>query len=229
MAGACGGTLKDRQNRGDANRMGLRKQQKLDRSRRILKIARSRFHNEGYEAVTIESIAAEAGLSAVTNYYGSKAYLLLELVRESDVRLIEKLHALKGDLPEEMIDGVAEFGTIMRYHAMTYLTKPTWREVLVASILQGGAQFGTSYRRLDGALIDIMTELVRIYQQRGTLNPDINARTFAETLFEMQNIRFFLFIADDNQDEEEAEIWFRRDLSVIFADKSPHTIPKGKS
>jgi len=148
--------------------MGLRKQQKLDRSRRILKIARSRFHNEGYEAVTIESIAAEAGLSAVTiyNYYGSKANLLLELVRESDVRLIEKLHALKGDLPEEMIDGVAEFGTIMRYHAMTYLTKPTWREVLVASILQGGAQFGTSYRRLDGALIDIMTELRAPSQKR---------------------------------------------------------------
>lgn len=211
--------------------MGLRKQQKLDRSMRILEIARARFHNEGYDSVTIESIAAEAGLSAVTiyNYYGSKANLLLELVRESDVRLIEKLRELTSDLPEDMIDGVSRFGSIMRHHAMNYLAKRTWREVLAASILQGGSQFGITYRSLDRALIDIMTELVETYQKRGTLNPEIDARTFANTLYEMQNIRFFLFISDENQDEEDAEIQFRRDLSVIFADKSPHGAPEGKA
>lgn len=192
---------------------------------RMLEIARTRFHKEGYDAVTIDSIAAEAGLSAVTiyNYYGSKANLLLELVRESDVRLIEMLRELIGDLPEDMIDGVSRFGRIMRHHAMTYLAKPTWREVLAASILQGGTQFGITYRSLDRALVDIMTELVESYQNRGTLNPEIDARSFANTLYEMQNIRFFLFISDDNQDEEDAEILFRRDLSVIFADKSPHS------
>ncbi|MEQ8931887.1 MAG: TetR/AcrR family transcriptional regulator [Silicimonas sp.] len=205
--------------------MGLRKQQKLDRSMRILEIARTRFHKEGYDTVTIESIAAEAGLSAVTiyNYYGSKANLLLELVRESDVRLIEKLRELISDLPEAMIDSVSRFGSIMRHHAMTYLAKPTWREVLAASILQGGTQFGITYRSLDRALVDIMTELVETYQKRGTLNPEIDARSFANTLYEMQNIRFFLFISDDNQDEADAEILFRRDLSVIFADKSPQS------
>lgn len=198
---------------------------------RILEIARTRFHNEGYDAVTIESIAAEAGLSAVTiyNYYRSKANLLLELVRESDVRLIEKLRALSRDLPEDMIDGVSQFGIIMRRHAMDYLAKRTWREVLAASILQGGTQFGITYRSLDSALIDIMTELVETYQQRGTLNPEIDARSFADMLFEMQNIRFFLFISDDDQDEKDAEIQFRRDLSVIFADKSPQTAPEGKT
>lgn len=209
--------------------MGLRKQQKLDRSMRILESARTRFQNEGYDAVTIESIAADAGVSAVTvyNYYGTKANLLLELVRESDVRLIEQLRALTEDLPENMIDAVARFGSIMRHHAMNYLAKPTWREVVAASILQGGSQFGVTYRSLDNTLTDIMTELVETYQSRGALNCEIRARAFAEMLFEMQNIRFFLFVSDDNQDEDGADAQFRRDLSVIFAEKSPHDAPKG--
>lgn len=209
--------------------MGLRKQQKLDRAKRILEVARTRFQNEGYDSVTIESIAAEAELSAVTiyNYYGTKANLLLELVRESDVRLLAQLRVLTDDLPEEMIDAVAEFGRIMRHHAMTYLAKRTWREVLAASILQGGTQFGTTYRELDHALTDVMAKLVLSYQRRGTLCRKIDARAFADTLYEMQNIRFFLFISDDTQDEEDADIRFRKDLGVIFSAKTPEAYLRG--
>ena len=211
--------------------MGLRKQQKLDRSKRILEVARTRFQNEGYDSVTIESIATEAELSAVTiyNYYGTKANLLLELVKESDVRLIAQLRALTDDLPEQMIDAVARFGAIMRHHAMTYLAKRTWREVLAASILQGGSQFGTTYRDLDRALTVVMTKLVLSYQRRGTLSRKIDARAFADTLYEMQNIRFFLFISNDAQDEEDADIRFRKDLNAIFADKKPETHLRGIS
>src|SRR5690606_36656692 len=95
---------------GGTARVGLRRQQKLDRSKRILEVARTRFQNEGYEAVTVESIAAEVGVSAVTiyNYYSTKANLLLELVRESDVRLVAQLRALTDDLPMDIVDAVAE-------------------------------------------------------------------------------------------------------------------------
>lgn len=211
--------------------MGLRRQQKLDRSNRILEVARTRFQSEGYDSVTIESIAAEAELSAVTiyNYYGTKANLLLELVKESDVRLLAQLRALTDDLPDDIVDAVAKFGKIMRHHAMTYLAKSTWREVLAASILQGGGQFGTTYRALDRALVVVMAKLVLSYQRRGTLCRRIDARAFADTLYEMQNIRFFLFISDHTQDEEEADIRFRRDLGLIFADKAPLKILRGKS
>ncbi|WP_272003138.1 TetR/AcrR family transcriptional regulator [Roseovarius sp. ZX-A-9] len=211
--------------------MGLRRQQKLERSKRILEVARTRFQTEGYESVTIESIAAEAGLSAVTiyNYYGTKANLLLELVKESDERLLAQLRALTDDLPDDIVDAVAQFGKIMRHHAMTYLTKSTWREVLAASILQGAGQFGTTYRALDRALVVVMAKLVLSYQRRGTLSRSIDARAFADTLFEMQNIRFFLFISDHTQEEEEADKRFRRDLGLIFADKAPQKNLRGKS
>ena len=201
--------------------VSLRKRQKMDRSNRILEVARTRFQNEGYGAVTIESIAAQAGVSAVTvyNYYETKANLLLALVKESDARLIAQLNCLVNELPDEICDAVAEFGRIMRGHAMTYLAKSTWREVLAASILEGGKQFGNTYRNLDQALIDLMSVLVKAYQCRGTLSRDLDADTLADTLFEMQNIRFFLFISDEDQTEEDADLRFRRDVSVIFADK----------
>jgi len=201
--------------------LSLRKRQKLDRSKRILEVARTRFQNEGYGKVTIESIAAEADVSAVTvyNYYETKANLLLALVKESDVRLISQLNCLIDELPIDIRDAVASFGQIMRRHAITYLTKSTWREVLAASILEGGKQFGHTYRDLDRTLIELMLVLVKAYQRRGTLSGDIDSDTLADTLFAVQNIRFFLFISDENQTEEDANTLFQRDISVIFADK----------
>ena len=199
----------------------LRKLQKQDRSNRILEVARTRFQNEGYGSVTIESIAAEAAVSAVTvyNYYETKANLLLALVKESDDRLIAQLNELADNLPNDIRDAVAEFGRIMRAHAMTYLAKSTWREVLAASILEGGKQFGATYRNLDQALIDLMSVMVKSYQGRGIVSRDIDADKLADTLFEMQNIRFFLFISDDTQSVEEADLRFRGDIAVIFAEK----------
>ena len=102
---------------------------------------------------------------------------------------------------------------------MTYLAKSTWREVLAASILEGGKQFGHTYRDLDRTLIELMLVLVKAYQRRGTLSGDIDSDTLADTLFAVQNIRFFLFISDENQTEEDANTLFQRDISVIFADK----------
>ncbi|WP_299846169.1 TetR/AcrR family transcriptional regulator [uncultured Roseovarius sp.] len=200
---------------------GLRERQKIDRSNRILDVARDRFQSEGYDAVTIESIAADANVSAVTvyNYYGTKANLLLALVKESDERLIAQLRALTESLPLDIREAVAEFGQIMRRHAMTYLTKRTWREVIASSILQGGRQFGQTYQALDRVLIGIMADIMVIYQQQGSLTPEIEAAGFADTLFEMQNIRFFQFVSDDDQGEATADQIFRRDVWAIFATK----------
>jgi len=200
---------------------GLRQRQKNDRSKRILEIARKRFQTQGYDAVTIDSIAAEASLSAVTvyNYYGSKPGLLLALVKESDVRLIAQLQSLIDDLPDDIRDAVARFGHIMRCHALKYLTKPTWRQVLAASIIDGNANFGRTYVALDEVLIRLMSELAAIYQTRGSLISTIDPNIFGSTLFGMQNMRFFQFITDDALDDAQVDTLFRCDLEVIFTAK----------
>jgi len=200
---------------------GLRERQKNDRSKRILEIARKRFQTQGYDAVTIDSIAAEADVSAVTvyNYFGSKPGLLLALVKESDVRLIAQLQTLVDDLPDDIREAVAQFGRIMRRHALKYLTKPTWRQVLASSIIEGNANFGQTYVALDEVLIQLMSRLVTIYQTRGTLITAIDPETFGNTLFGMQNMRFFQFITDDNLEDEQVDTRFRCDLEAIFTAK----------
>lgn len=198
---------------------GLRERQKARRLQRILEVARARFRREGYEKVTIDSIAEEAEVSAVTvyNYYGTKAGLLLALVKESDDLLIAQLRRLIDALPADPREAIARFGQIMRHHALTYLTKPTWREVLAASIIEGGSEFGRTYAALDRVLIGLMADLVAAYQARQVLPAELDNEAFGDTLFGIQNIRFFQFIADDDLDDAEVDRLFRADIAGIFA------------
>lgn len=196
---------------------GLREKQKADRRNRILAVAKARFQADGYAAVTVEAIAKEADLSAVTvyNYYDSKAGLLLALVRESDQLLIRQLNAMIAEKPTDFIDSVARFGQTLRRHAMSYLTKPTWREVLAASIHEGSSEFGRIYMDLDRVLIKLMRSMIRDFQDRGIIARAADDEALADCLFSLQNIRFFQFIADDSIDDKNADRRFRADLSAL--------------
>jgi AcrR family transcriptional regulator len=197
--------------------VGLREEQKASRRQSILEIARVKFESEKYADVTIEAIAAEAKLSPVTvyNYFGNKAGLLLALVSESDELLIAQLEAMIREDPGNLIESVARFGQILRQHAMSYLSKQTWREVLAASIQFGSQDFGRSYAELDQVLIELMGSLIENLQSNGFLAKNIDRAALANTLFSLQNIRFFQFIADDNISNEMIDRTFRADLAGL--------------
>lgn len=185
---------------------GLRERQKASRRKLILDVAKKKFQTAGYSNVTIEEIANQSDLSAVTvyNYFGSKARLLLELVSESDIRLIKKLDELIQTPPKDLITSVSEFGQILRQHAMSYLEKSTWREVISASIHEGSREFGKTYAQLDDALIKKMEELILALQSRRHISAEVDATALADCLFSMQNARFVQFIANDAISNEES-------------------------
>jgi len=206
---------------------GLRERQRQERTRRILDVARARFRKEGYDAVTIDSIAQGADVSAVTvyNYYGSKAGLLLALVEESDGLQIAQLQAIIDDPGPDIADAVARFGQVLRRHALTYLTKPTWRQVLAASIIEGSSAFGRTYTALDAVLIQLMGDLVKVYQDSGVLACSVDADDLGNTLFSLQNMRFFQFIADDEITDAAVDAQFRRDLEGLFGMDLANAMP----
>lgn len=197
--------------------MGLRERQKANRRNRILDVAKMRFQTDGYAATTVEQIAKEADVSVVTvyNYYDSKAGLLLALVRESDQLLIRQLKTMIARKPVDLIDSVASFGQILRGHAMSYLTKSTWREVLSSSIHEGSGEFGRTYTALDDILVDLMQSMVQKFQEHGIVPTAVDSRHLADCLFSLQNIRFFQFIADDDLGDEEINGRLRNDLSAL--------------
>jgi AcrR family transcriptional regulator len=202
---------------GDMALMGLRERQKANRRERILEVAKARFQTDGYAPTTIEMIARDADVSAVTvyNYFDTKAGLLLALVSESDQLLIRQLKAMIAREPTDIIDAVATFGQILRRHAMRYLEKSTWREVLSASIQEGSSDFGRTYLELDRVLIELMRAMIVTFQKRGLILESVDSEALADCLFSLQNIRFFQFIADDNSDDEDIDRRLRTDLAAL--------------
>ncbi len=193
---------------------GLRERQKISRRTRILDTAKEKFQTAGYSNVKIEDIAHASEVSAVTvyNYFGSKAGLLLALVGESDVLLIEKIDDLINEKHDGIIPAVQKFGRILRRHAMAYLQKPTWREVIAASIQEGSREFGKTYTRLDAVLIEKMEDLLVALQNDNKLGQGVSTKSLADCLFSLQNIRFFQFVADDTISNEEVDNKFKGDL-----------------
>lgn len=196
---------------------GLRQRQKASRHARILEVARTYFQANGFANVTIEEIARDSDLSVATvyNYFGTKAGILLALVSESDEILLAELDAMIRTHRGSLVPAVLEFGRILRRHAITYLQKPTWREILSASIQDGSGEFGRTYVGLDRVLIGKLGKLIRLLQARGSVSAQVNADMLADCLFSLQNIRFFQFIADDDVSEEMADTVFRQDLEQL--------------
>ncbi len=195
----------------------LRERQKASRRARILNVSRKRFQEIGYTDVKIEDIAADSEVSAATvyNYFGTKAGILLALVGESDTILNQRLDELIQSWTGELVPAVLEFGRILRRHAMSYLQKPTWREVIAESILEGSGDFGQTYSALDDVLVGKMEKLIISLQQQGTVSRKVNPVALANCLFSLQNIRFFQFIADDKINLEESDGQFRQDLEQL--------------
>lgn len=196
---------------------GLRQRKKASSRARILKVARTRFQNEGYSNVTIEHIAQESDLSPATvyNYFGSKAGILLGLVGESDDILVAEIDEMFAAHRGGLVSAMLAFGRILRRHAISYLQKPTWREVLSATIQDGSGEFGKAYQSLDKVLITKLAAMIWNLRDRGDVSASVDPDALADCLFSLQNIRFFQFIADDTVSLDMADEAFRRDLEQL--------------
>ncbi|WP_417674343.1 TetR/AcrR family transcriptional regulator [Roseibium sp.] len=197
----------------------LRERQKESRRRKILQAARKQLVANGFEATTIETIAEEAEVSAVTvyNYYGTKTGLLLALVSESDTLLLERMQELLETPSETIVDTFSAFAEVIRQHALSFLTKPVWRQVIAASIIEGDSQFGRSYAQLDRELARQLTKILEKLRDRGGLGADTNLDVLGDCLFQLQNARFLQFVSSDDMTNEAVDRYLREDMEALMA------------
>ena len=197
---------------------GLREHQKAGRRKRMLDAARRHFLESGFEAATIEAIAETAELSAVTvyNYYGTKRGLLLALVGQSDDILIGKINDFIADPPDDPLEAIAGVSAVIRDHALGYLDKPIWRQVIATSVIEGGSDFGRGYAALDRALGGLMGSLLDTLGRRGALSAMSDSTAAGETLFKLQNARFVEFMADDAVSANEMDRRVRGDIALVL-------------
>ncbi|MFZ2100396.1 MAG: TetR/AcrR family transcriptional regulator [Oricola sp.] len=197
----------------------LRERQKSNRRRNILQAARDQFSSNGFDATTIEMIAERAEVSSVTiyNYYGTKTGLLLALVAESDTLLTERIDAILSDSPDDIVEAFALFAATIRDHALSFLTKPVWRQVIAASIIEGNSHFGRAYARLDRELARQLSLILGKLQERGQLKSGSNVDILGESLFHLQNARFIQFISIDELKNETVDRYLREDIAALLS------------
>jgi len=198
--------------------IGLRERQKEDRRARIIAAARQLFAEAGLENITIEAIAEIAGVSGVTvhNYYGTKSGVLLALVAESDRELLETLSRDLAGQPEDVIDLVLRFFSIICEHARTHLDKAVWRQVISASVSDTESRFGKLYHALDDRLAQVLIREIERLRRLGRLALPSDPTHLGWALFNLQNARFIEFIASEEVDPAQALRDLRNDLNALM-------------
>lgn len=89
----------------------LRDRQRAQTRAEIVRVAFELFARDGYDAVPVESIAAEAGVSRATffNYFPQKDLLLREIAEARVARLKTFLEEARAASPAPTLAGVVEF------------------------------------------------------------------------------------------------------------------------
>lgn len=197
----------------------LRERQKESRRRKILQAAREQLVANGFEATTIETIAEEAEVSAVTvyNYYGTKTGLLLALVSESDSILLEQMQELLKAPPDTIVETFSAFAEVIRRHALSFLTKAVWRQVIAASIIEGDSQFGRSYAQLDRELARQLTKILEKLRERGGVSANTDLDVLGDCLFQLQNARFLQFVSSNDMTNEAVDRYLREDIEALLS------------
>jgi AcrR family transcriptional regulator len=195
----------------------LREKQKEERQRRILEAARQKFRRACYRDVTIEAIAEEAELSAMTvfNYYGSKGGLLLSLVAESDRHLITKIGNVLDTNFADATAAVVTFSQIIFDHAFSYLDQRIWAHVLATSILKGSSTFGHGFADLEQELADLLTQLLQRLKQKKLVALDCDTAVAARVIYNVHNARFVEFASDPDVTRDAIDALIRQDLRFM--------------
>ena len=202
---------------------GLRQKQKAHRHDRILEAAAELFRESGYEAVKMEAIAAaaEVSIGTIYNYYQNKGDLLVAIVAlevHEVLRAGEKVIAQPPQTAEKAVDAL--IGGYVE-HSLHYLSKEMWRQALAISTQQPVSPFGETYMDLDGALTRQTCNLVERLQAAAMLNPNADARSLGEIIFNNTNMNFIAFVKTEAMSIPEVRATLRRQHRALIQGWKP--------
>ncbi|WP_037309140.1 TetR/AcrR family transcriptional regulator [Ruegeria halocynthiae] len=179
---------------------GLRERQKAARERRILEAASTQFRKSGYRAAKIEDIAeaAEVSVGTIYNYYQTKGDILIATVAMEDQEVIAAGARILEHPPERV--GAALLALIYQYYdsSLKYLSKEMWRLAIAHSIENPLCPSGQRYAELDRQLAKQVTDLIRVLQHRGDIDPDLDVGSLGQLIFSAINQAFIGFVKVDD-------------------------------
>ena len=178
---------------------GLRARHKADRTHRILEAASTLFRAQGYDAVRIEDIAADADVSAGTcyNYFSTKGDILLAIVSMEVEEVIDAGRAVVADPPADVAEALDRLIRIYYDHSLMYLTKELWRRAIALTVEAPETPFSQRYLALDRLLIGQVSDLVAALQARRLVRGDLDPGVLGRMIFNQLNQAFIEFVTQE--------------------------------
>ncbi|WP_324709978.1 TetR/AcrR family transcriptional regulator [Pseudomonas citronellolis] len=196
---------------------GLRERQKEQRRASILDAALALFDANGYNATTVEQIAASAGVSAPTvfNYFGSKQEILLALLDRAagaeDEGISEAWEVLSGI--DDPVDILCTLYSLVSQRELDALPISIWRELLNFS-------FNTSISKEVVALNERLTAQIALLlewlQKQGKFRGDFDAAFVASFLNDYSALVFARLVQSDEPDFAAHENHIRGVAEIVF-------------
>jgi AcrR family transcriptional regulator len=198
---------------------GLRERQRRQRAAQVLDAADRLFATQGYEATRIEQIAAKADVAPATvyNYFVTKPNLLMALaVRHVRAALPERRAFLRA-LPDDPVDGINRFETLLATQATRHLSRECWRIILAAQHLEPGGQAHRTGERLNLLLRRQYVRVLRHYQGAGRLRADIDVADLADLIVGITTWNFARYIASETTSRDALLATGSRHLDLVLA------------
>ncbi|WP_108460637.1 TetR/AcrR family transcriptional regulator [Devosia naphthalenivorans] len=168
---------------------GLRERHKTRRAAEVLDAADTLFRDQGYEETKIEDIAELASVASATvyNYFKNKPNLLMEITLRHIRAAVPERRQFLESLPRDPTDGIIAFEKLLADQAVRHLTRESWRVVMSAQFVDTDGLAHRTARRLDLVIRRQYIVMLRTYQERGRIAPDIDLSVLCDVLIGIGN------------------------------------------
>lgn len=186
---------------------GLRQKQKELRREKMVNTAMFLFRTRGYEAVKLEEIAREAGVSAGTvyGYFKTKNDLLLAVVvNDFEIGLTYGRQVLKAPA-KDAISAINQLTKSHFYYREDGLTSEMWRFAVAAFLAYPDSHFSKEYEKCLSRIRNQYVLLVRKLQSHGHFPKTVCEKEAAQFLDSIATMAFLDSIRRKHGEEEQLE------------------------
>ena len=157
---------------------GLRERQRQARGEAILEAAFALIVEQGYDALTMEALAARVGISRQTLYhhFASREDIILRAVLTLTERGIEAIQSLDSSLPPiERLKGIVRWTLERRFQPVTAALVKVRHSLM-------SIKSHPDYQRAAERRTTALAQIVRAAQEAGELRADLPARLIVQML-----------------------------------------------
>ncbi len=195
---------------------GLREQKKQQTRNAIVAAAGKLFGRQGFQATTMDQIAAGASVSAGTlyNYFGTKNTVLLAHIESRVADMTETGSALLADPPPDVVTAVQRL-TRLYLDRFISLERELLRELMAASF-GSRSDLLPELIRLDELLLVQLEALLSHFAAAGDLERGVDVSEAAIALYSLFAVQLIMYVSLEGMTPSVLRRAVARQIQIAF-------------